>query len=544
MTTNKPKFDPSKPFASADGGKPKFDPSQPFSAEDAAPPAMLAEKVAPESNAGAAALEGFGQGASMGYLPQLQAAMGKLMPNPTADLDAQLKKQGFSLNQKEDTYTGLRDENIKRQEALKASNPYAYHGAQLAGGISTAPLLEGAVGSLAPGLSKAGKAIANGTAFGALQNPGDQEGIVHNPLEGDLQLGSRSVNAGLGALLGWGGNKLASKIGGASGELTDAGQKLETLAEKNALRNAGAQKPQMRALNNQDRTKDVGRFIIDEGIAPIGADADLIAENAAKARNKYGAEIGNVFDEIEKGGESGKFDRKEIAKAMRDAIQSDDAVAGSLDAEDIMPKLDKYITNFEKGEGPASARDLLKLKGKFDGRINYSKNVQDLPELQQGYKALRSTINQTINDRASSLSDKLGGSLGNRLKEANTKYGLAAAADDLAANKLAMEGNNFFSLTDRMAAMAGGGAGLLGGGLTAIPAAVASAAASKAARTYGPGVSTALLDNSGQFLQGAGQMLDGQALPAAGQALEFMAPAAAAQFQREKLNPYSMMRNK
>src|SRR4051812_21474305 len=199
---------------------------------------MLEEPVdnTPPSDRSGAMIEGFGQGASMGYLPQLQAALGKMMPNPTGDLDAELKKQGFDLRQKEDTYTGLRDENIARQENLKKSNPYAYHLSQLAGGISTAPILEGALGSVAPKLAGAGKASITGATMGALQNPGDQEGVVHNPLEGDLQLGSRGVNAGLGALFGLGANKIATKIGGGSQALQDAGEVLTGEAEKNAAR--------------------------------------------------------------------------------------------------------------------------------------------------------------------------------------------------------------------------------------------------------------------------------------------------------------------
>lgn len=494
---------------------------------------------APPSRPIEAAVQKFGKGASMGYLSNMQAGLESLIPSPTADLDASLKDQGFEVKQQPNTYTALRDQYNKNQESLSKSNPWISGGAELAGGIAMTPAIETGVGALAPAASVAKKAMLTGAAIGGAQNPGDVEGEV-NP----IQLGSRAVNTAVGGVLGYGANKLASKLGSASQDLTATGENLETLAEKNALRNVGAQKPQMKALNNQDRVKDVGRFIIDEGIAPVGAGADDIAENALRARSKYGQQIGSVFDEIEKTGGGGTFQRKEVAQAMRDALQGDDRVAGALDSEEVLGKLEKYITSFEKGEGPASAKELLALKGKFDGRINYSKKSMDLPELQQGYQNLRTTINEAINNRAESLSNKVRGDLAKRLKDANRNYGLAASASDLADNKLAMEGNNFLSLSDKMAGGIGGGLGLMHGGLMALPYAAAGAAANKALRILGPGGGTAAIDSASRGATRAGEALAGPVLPALGNVAAEAAPAAVAQFQRAKINPWTTRRSK
>jgi hypothetical protein len=62
-------------------------------------------------------LESFGNTVAAGYLPHLQALQEKyLMPNPNAEVDTQLKAQGFNTEE-EPSYVQMRDQNIKRQES-------------------------------------------------------------------------------------------------------------------------------------------------------------------------------------------------------------------------------------------------------------------------------------------------------------------------------------------------------------------------------------------------------------------------------------------
>jgi hypothetical protein len=164
-----------------------------------------------------AAIEGFGQGASMGYLPELQALAGKLMPDPNAKLDAGLKKMGFDVQQGKETYTQLRDENVKRQDALSKSNPVAYYGSMVGGAVATAPAIEAALTKAAPslaGLSLAKRAAATGAVMGAAANPGSTEGEIApiQPLE-------RGKNAVLGAGLGFGLSKLGQAVSSARAAL-------------------------------------------------------------------------------------------------------------------------------------------------------------------------------------------------------------------------------------------------------------------------------------------------------------------------------------
>lgn len=434
--------------------------------------------------------------ATMGYAPQVAGAIEKA---------------------KGGDYLKGRDAEIANLERLKQSNPISSNIGTGMGMAASIPAMEAVGGAVLPAraaqvinASRIGKAAVTGGGMGALMNPGDEVGVID-----PVQLKGRALNAAVGAVAGPVLEKGIGAVGAIPQKLIGAGKSLTDLAEKTALRSAGAQKPQIKALNNAGRTSDVGRFIIDENLAPAGASGAEILENAQSVRKQAGQEIGAVFDQIEKSGKAGTFSRKDVAQAMRDSLHMDDAVGGSLDAEKVLGQLEQYVTNFEKKEGPATARELLELKGKFDGRINYSKKAMELPELQQGYRNLRTTVNEAINNRAEALSNEVKGPLAQKLKAANTKYGLASHVTDLAENKANMEGNNFFSLRDSMAA----GAGLSGmiahgaGGPKAIAAAAAAALASKAARKYGPSATIAAADTVAPMLTRAGRALSGRGMP-------------------------------
>lgn len=358
-------------------------------------------------------------------------------------------------------------ENIDQQQKLQEAFPKSAFAGELVGG-AVSPIGE-----------------LTGGAVAKVAGKGVQKGVQ---AAGNTVVG-KAVKAGAG--------KVANRIAA-------LGDDLETLAEKNALRSAGAQKSQMKSLVNKGKVKDVGRFIIDEDIVPPGASADEIFETAQGLKKKAGEEISSVFDDIEKAGSGGAFQRKEMADGLRNSIYGDNAVAGSLDADKIVPQLEKYIADFEAKSGPASARELLELKGKFDARINYSKKAMELPELQQGYKNLRGAINDAINSRAENLSNKVRGNLGERLKAANRRYGLSSEVEQIAENRLAQEGNRFFSLTDSMAGAAGGAAGLMTGGLSSIPLAAGAALTNKALRTYGPSLGTKGIDAASRAMKSLG----------------------------------------
>ena len=196
-------FDPDKYLAQKERLKSEigFDPDK-----------YLAEKQLQDApgDAAGAALEGFGQGASLGYLAELQAMAGKLMPDPNAEMDAKLKAKGFKIQQGDESYLQLRDENVKRQHNLSKSNPVAYYGSMVGGGIATAPAVTGALTRVAPVLAGAGttaKIAATGAAIGAAANPGSTEGEI-----APIQPVERLKNAAIGAGLGVGLTKLGQAV--------------------------------------------------------------------------------------------------------------------------------------------------------------------------------------------------------------------------------------------------------------------------------------------------------------------------------------------
>jgi len=160
--------------------------------------------AAPQARPAQAALEGFGQTASMGYLPQLQAGAENAVNNAqrltglgAGGADAKLEEQGFQLPERD--YVQMRDENIARQKQLAEKNPVASMAGKGAGIVASMAATPGA--SLLKGVSGVGGAVARGMAQGALQgaayNPGDTKGVVDS-----TQFGDRAIGAGVGGLAG------------------------------------------------------------------------------------------------------------------------------------------------------------------------------------------------------------------------------------------------------------------------------------------------------------------------------------------------------
>ena len=146
-----------------------------------------ASAKASESGAAQAALEGFGQTATMGYLPQIQAAIEPAFTK-VADLVT-----GNNVYDSLPSYVERRDANIKRHAEQARAHPTASTVGKGAG-IAAGMLVPG--GAIAKGASL-GKSVAQGAVSGLVQgaayNPGDAEGVVD-----PLQLQDRAVNAGIG----------------------------------------------------------------------------------------------------------------------------------------------------------------------------------------------------------------------------------------------------------------------------------------------------------------------------------------------------------
>lgn len=189
-------FDPEKFLKETE---PAFDPDQ-FLA-DTAPKPVENERT------GEAALEGLGQGLTLGYLAQLQAKAEPLTDrlfNAVTGNETEAAPMS-QLYSNDKNYLESRDANVQRQDQLKEKNPYVYGGSEIAGnvigGLAVAPLATA---------GKAGKlkqAAMIGGAYGFLTNPGDVQGVVD-----ELQVGSRLKNALVGTITGYGAQVGIDKI--------------------------------------------------------------------------------------------------------------------------------------------------------------------------------------------------------------------------------------------------------------------------------------------------------------------------------------------
>lgn len=168
-------------------------------------------------------VEGVGQTASMGYLPQLQTGaelginkLSEFLGVGPSGQDVALRAQGFSVP--EESYVQSRDANIARQAAQAQTDPVASSlgkGVGLVAGGTALPF-----GPASQGVRTAGQAVLQGAKSGALMgavaNPGDTAGEVS-----PLQLGDRAVNTAIGGSLG--------------GFLSGAGAGIKNLADKSRM---------------------------------------------------------------------------------------------------------------------------------------------------------------------------------------------------------------------------------------------------------------------------------------------------------------------
>jgi len=144
------------------------------------------------SSVGQTALEHFGNGPALGYLPHMQAGVERAMDiagdvkdkaldmvglDHLASIDHQLRQQGFKLP--DESYLAARDANIKRMAKEKKDNPNTALLSNIAGsvvgGIASSPLMPA---QAATRLARLKQAATIGAATGIAANPGDTEGEI------------------------------------------------------------------------------------------------------------------------------------------------------------------------------------------------------------------------------------------------------------------------------------------------------------------------------------------------------------------------------
>lgn len=366
------------------------------------------------------AVEGFGSGASLGYLPQMSGALeeaGKQVGSvkdkaldavglgKLASQDFNLRKEGFNVPDL-DGYTAGRDAMVRRLDAAQQENPWIYGTGAVAGGVASAAapglaaskllasgqlLRLGTVGKLAQAIAQAtGKAgsggkllqaMGAGKAYGALANPGDKPGVID-----PLQMDQRGENAETGALLGAAGHAAGPAIeaggntlyNGALNKLTAAIGRKGKGGITNDLFEGGITNPKDLAA----KTKDL--------LTQHVQARDYIAQQADAA----GAEM-NVHNSLE---EAENFYNEMKMKAGRDpdALEELTLARERLDRLKQNAAQEKFTPNAPETTYDAPTMGKIDRAGTMDPVV--PNKFSQTGQMQKGISQVRPVINDAIDE--------------------------------------------------------------------------------------------------------------------------------------------------
>lgn len=445
-------------------------------AEAPLPSADTESQVTEAANAG---LQGYGQGATLGYLPQLQAGFGYAV-----------EKANEALGGDQATpYADLREHFKRRNERLKEESPIATGvgnvagvlGGSLIGGTETSAALKGL------GITgKAAQAAAAGGAYGALSNP-EVESTDEDPY---ANLKARLKNAGIGTAFGFGGEKV---IGGTARALEKAGEKL---SQKAVVKQIGANAGQIKKILQKGNVDEIGGFLSENGMMKPGTALDDVAEKSSQILAEDGPKIANLYDEAQRYANAGRQSGIPIAKIDGNKL-ADEIVQSAKNASKNHPDRNLVNKTIEDAVGPlrdmgpeANIKDLHDFRKGLDENINWGQRGQERDAVQRALVNARNLVQGKANAAIDQLDGKIGSSLLDSLKKLNARYSTASTVSNIATQGAARETAKAFMGHGVIGAGAGAGAASLEyrrshDPLKALGVGLATATAVTAARKYG-----------------------------------------------------------
>lgn len=288
--------------------------------EATSPQADLAPPQEPDQFSTAeSAIQGIGEGATLGYLPKLQAlSMAALHP--------------------ELTYQKALEQMKKRSQAIVEEDPLAYGAGAMVGGSA---LPGGAAAKGATMLTRAARAVGTGAALGGLAETGDVPD----------QMDARLKQAGMGALIGGAGQGIGAALSG-------AGKALKTGRQQLAFKLAGARKKHYQDIAKFKIGDQMEDFMQKEGMLTPGQTFETALEKSTAIVEDAGAKIGNTYSQI-----SGEL--ADIAKKNPGVTK--ELAKTSLNARQVTAKI--------------LARARSELKGKAGGQQALQRLRQELQNL-------------------------------------------------------------------------------------------------------------------------------------------------------------------
>lgn len=496
---------------------------------------------------------------TFGHLPQIEAKASQIFHG-----------EGMA---NDDKYVARRDQNIGEQKALADKYQMANAQGTIAGFLlpalatmgasapvmasaEAAPAIEGAAAATPALASKIGtiaKGAATGAGMGALQNPGDNKGVV-DPLQLQDRAKNATIGAGIGGTMSAAGT-VAPKV------LSYLGDKAGDLAESSAFKATGAMLKDFRNAFSHDQINDLGRFALDNNLVAAGDSVEKVAQKASALQQQSGDRLGQIFKAAQAGVEQATPEQKAAIDAagfnpVRDkgAIMSaaKTELGSAVDRKSALNKLSNYIDDLaeEHGDKVLDAKTANDIKTSLDQKIRYTRNpLQPDPEAETALYSARKIIANKISEHVDAIGQAFGqdeGGVASALKDANAQYGKSKTIADIANDRtLRNSANNSFSLTDKISGAAGGvmAAAALHSTPEALALAGAGAVGSKVLKKYGTSTIAAGLDAASGLISKSPALAAAAANNPAVQAgvnrtmISDSAPAAANAAAKEKPTP-------
>jgi hypothetical protein len=456
-------FDPDKYLADQ---KPSFNP-------DAYLSSLQSNEKKPETSAGQAALEHYGNAATMGYLPHLQALIDKVMPDPNAVLDERLRADGFKVqNAPEKTYIQNRDENIARLAKEGEEHPVASGAGTVAGivgGAVTGGKLAGGFAKGASALQRLKSAAKTGAAFGAIGNPGDIEGEVSPQIE------ERAKNALMGAALGTGGQLVGEGVGFTGKKLADY---FKRKAEEKAFKTSGAMLKDFRHANEKGKVNELGRMMLDEEVVTPLTTPKTVANRLEGKIEGASQNLEDIITETEETGgknfrklkpaqrktlQEASFRPQEVAESMKKEIRDRYKHVPEEKLQAAFDEIDSWLLKQPKVMG---IRDTQQLKQEMN-RFLKDSDFYGQPKsfTKEGTLAVRKGLKEGVERKADAFAEVMG-EQGGQIKATNKRLGNMIEAQDIAQDRISRDAaNRAFGLTDTIMMGGGMGGGAVAGGL-------------------------------------------------------------------------------
>lgn len=442
------------------------------------------------------ALQGFGQGATLGYLPEAQAAV-----EPALQW-AYEKVSGQDLGPSEDFPTRLKKWRA-REQGIKQEDPGAYLAGAVPGAITTSAI-PGAVASRGVSAGVKGtqglKALLDSRKIGAVALGGATQGALVNPeVDGDLltNLKARGTNALVGGALG-------GSLQGLSKAAQGIPKAAQSVKESLALRQMGAMKKDLKNILKKDQVEGLETFMKNEGLMRPGSTAETVYEESQGILSNTGKKIGETYQKVSSAAENATTPEQLTqvleARAKMNPINIADefleqaklSAKGKSGGQQALSTVENELVNLKSLGDDASIEDIFAYRQSLDDNIKYNKTYSESPASQKALRDLRTFVQKRVDSHIDELDNLYSTKNTKLLKELNKRYSQAATVKTISQDKVAGEQSKMIlGLPELIAggAVAGGSAATSGNADSdSAVKGLLAAAAFKGARKFGPAV--------------------------------------------------------